>query len=369
MELDNIRDRIDALNWQMLLILQERLALVREVAVQKQKKGDGVIHAPSREAEMFDKAADHCRVLGLDPDYVLEIFSLMIAHAKDAECDVLGVDTFLETRPKTQEDLRANLLKLTAATAPHYGLDYCEGQGADAVRSYLQREQQLLRESIDALPQRKLALDLGCATGKTAELLERYFCRVRGLDLCPLMVEHARTRRSWPEFVEFAAMDLEERIPVENDSVSFAVANFGAASEVSQHLLQELSRVLEPGGQGFLSFYNADAISNLWYYPWPSTLRSHLNTYNNTLEVWYQGKVYTVQATGMTEAALKQECERHGLTVKWVQTYPTFLSIVPRFFFGSPRFQKLVKAVTEADEALARKKPYRGTYLTALIKK
>lgn len=369
MELEKIRDRLDVLNWQMMLILVERLALVREVAMQKKKKGNGVIHAPSREAEIFDRMVDYCRVLGLDPDYVLEIVSLMIAHAKDAECDVLGVDTFLDKQPKLREDLRVNLLKLTAVTASQYGLDYCEGQGADAVRSYLSREQQLMKESIDALPHRKLALDLGCATGKTAELLERYFCRVRGFDVCPQMIEQARTRRLWPRYMEFETTDLEDGIPVVDGSVSFAVANFGAASEVSQGLFQELSRVLESGGKGFLSFYNADAISNLWYYPWPSTLRAHLNTYNNTLEVWYRDKVYTVGGNGMTVRALNVECERHGLTVEWIQTYPTFLSIVPRFFFGSPRYQKLVQAVTEVDNTLACQEPHRGTYLTALLKK
>lgn len=369
MELEKIRDRLDALNWQMMLILVERLALVREVATQKKKKGNGVIHAPSREAAIFDRTVDNCRILGLDPDYVLEIVSLMIAHAKDAECDVLEVDTFLDKQPKSHEDLRANLLSLTAVTASHYGLDYCEGQGADAVRSYLSQEQQLIKDSIDAIQNRNLALDLGCATGKTAELLERYFSRVCGFDVCPQMVEQARIRRQWQEYVSFEVTDLEERIPADDSSVSFAVANFGAASEVSSGLLKELSRVLEKDGKGFLSFYNADAISNLWYYPWPSTLRAHLNTYNNTLEVWYKDKVYTVRGNGITVQALKQECELHGLTVEWVQTYPTFLSIVPRFFFSSQRYQKLVQAVTEADNTLARQDSHRGTYLTALVKK
>lgn len=368
MELEKIRDRLDVLNWQMMLILVERLALVREVATQKKNKGNGVIHAPSREAAIFDRTVDNCRILGLDPDYVLEIVSLMIAHAKDAECDVLGVNTFLDIHPKRQEDLRVNLLKLTSVTAPHYNDDYCKGHGSDAVQSYLRREQQLLRESISTLVHKNQAIDLGSATGKTVELLAQHFCCVRGLEVCPHMIEQAR-RETWPGHVKFELVDLDEGIPADDSSVSFAVANFGAASEVSQHLLQEVARVLESGGKGFLSFYNADAISNLWYYPWPSTLRAHLNTYNNTLEVWYRDKVYTVRGNGMTAYTLKQECERHGLTVEWVETYPTFLSIVPRFFFGSPRYQKLVQAVTEVDNTLARQDSYRGTYLTALVRK
>lgn len=369
MELEKIRDRLDALNWQTLLILSERLMLVREVATQKKAKGDGVIHAPSREAAIFDRTIDHCRVLGLDANYVLEIVSLMIAHAKDAECDVLGVETFLDTRPKKPEDLRADLLKLTAATAPNYSPDYCEGQGSDAVQSHLGRERNLLEQSIDALANKKLAIDLGCANGKATEFLEGHFSRVRAFDICPQMIDHARTRRLWPSHVEFETADLEEGIPQDDASVSFAVANFGAASEVSQRLLPELSRTLENDGKAFLSFYNADAISNLWYYPWPSTMRAHLNVHNNTLEVWYQDRVYTVQGAGMTVMMLQEACGLHGLEVEWVETYPTFLSIVPRFFFGSSRFRPLVEAVTEVDEAMARKAPYRGTHLTALVRK
>ena len=215
MELEKIRDRLDSLNWQMMLILTERLALVREVAIQKDKKGE-VIHTPSREAELLDKTVDYCRILGLDPDYVLEIVSLIIAHAKDVQCEMLGVDTFLDTKPKSREDLRKNLLELTSVVASQYGLDYCEGQGADAVRSYLNREQQLMKESIDVLPHRKLALDLGCATGKTAELLESHFSRVRGFDVCPQMVKQTRTRRIWSEYVDFETTDLEERIQTDD---------------------------------------------------------------------------------------------------------------------------------------------------------
>src|SRR3989338_3075309 len=163
MELTSIRDRLDALNWQLLLILQERLMLVREVAAQKKKKGDGVIHAPTREAAIFDRTVDHCRVLGLDPDYVLEIVSLTIAHAKDAECDVLGVDTLLDKRPKAPEELRANLLALTQAVAEDHATDYCQGTGADAVQSHLNREQRLLEETLRDLRYRDVALDLGRA--------------------------------------------------------------------------------------------------------------------------------------------------------------------------------------------------------------
>lgn len=369
MELDQIRNRLDALSWQTLLILAERLMLVKEVAHQKQLKGDGVIHAPAREAAIFDRTRDHCRVLGLDPDYVLEIVSLMIAHAKDAECDVLGVDTFLDTRPKSPVELRANLLQFTQAIADDLAVDYCEGSGSDAAQSYLIRERKLLEESIAGLHNLDVALDIGRATGATAAILEPSFRQVEVYDVCPQLIERVRTMRVWPDTVKFAVADLQSDIPAADASVSFAVANFGTASEIGVNVLPELARTLIRGGKAFLSFYNTEAISGLWYYPWPSTVRSHLNPHNSTLEVWYRDKVYVVQGNGMSVRVLLEECQLNGLTVEWVETYPTFLSILPRFFFGSARFQMLVQAVTEIDDVLARQAPHRGTYLTALISK
>jgi SAM-dependent methyltransferase len=222
---------------------------------------------------------------------------------------------------------------------------------------------------VDRLPHRELALDLGCATGRTAEFLQPYFRNIIGIDVCPQMIDHAKGRRSWAPNVAFQVADLQERIPVEDGSASFVAATFGAASEVSSDLLSEVRRVLVPGGKAFLSFYNSNAISNLWYYPWPSTMRAHLNTYNDTLEVWYEGKVYVVRGVGMKPQDLQAECEAKGLVLQGMGTFPTFVSILPRFFFSSSRFHSLVKAVTDADKELARSKPYRGTYLTAVVTK
>lgn len=367
MKLDDIRGRLDALSWQMLLILKERLLLVEEVARQKMAKGDGVIHAPGREAAIFDRTVDHCGVLGLDPDYVLEIVSLTIAHAKDAECDVLGVDTFLDTRPKDRDELTQNLLSFLRAFAEDGTSDYCNGKGTDAIQLHLQRERNLLQPIIQALSHQGVALDLGRATGEIPKILEPHFSEVICFDASPELIAKTAASHTWQPHVSFVAADLNARIPVSDNAVSFAVANFGAASEISTVLFPELSRVLKPGGKAFLSFYNRDAISNLWYYPWPSTLRAHLNTYNNTLEVWYAGQVYVIHAASMTREALSEAAQRERLHVTWMESHPTILSILPRFFFGSDRFRPIVEAVTDLDQFLVGQD--RGTYLTALVEK
>ena len=284
MSLDEIRDRLDLGDTQMLEWLATRANLVREVARIKEAKGAS-LQAADREASMFARKQIQCRVLGLDFDYVAELVSLMIWHSKQIECDELGRDTFLDTEPVPPARLHAQLLELTAAEAPRYD-EYCRGEDADAVSSYIDREFEWIEAAAGEAPDRAFALDLGCATGQVAEFLQSRFERVRGFDISPSMIEHARGRCDWNPGVELEVRDLDAGIPAADGTVSFAVANFGAASELAADLPREIARVLRPGGVALLSWYNRDALVNDWFYPWPSTVHSHLNPHNDTLEVW-----------------------------------------------------------------------------------
>ena len=143
MSLDEIRARLDLGDTQMLEWLATRANLVREVARIKEAKGAS-LQAADREASMFARKQIQCRVLGLDFHYVAELVSLMIWHSKQIECDELGRDTFLDTKPVPPARLHAQLLELTAAEAPRYD-EYCRGEDADAVSSYIDREARMDR--------------------------------------------------------------------------------------------------------------------------------------------------------------------------------------------------------------------------------
>ena len=71
MTLAEIRDRLDLGDTQMLEWLATRANLVREVARIKGVKGDS-LQAADREASMFAKKQQQCRVHGLDFDYVAQ---------------------------------------------------------------------------------------------------------------------------------------------------------------------------------------------------------------------------------------------------------------------------------------------------------
>lgn len=367
MTLAEIRDRLDLGDSQMLEWLATRANLVREVARIKAAKGDS-LQAADREASMFAQKQVQCRVHGLDFDYVSEIISLMIWHSKQIECDQLGLDTFLDTEAVPQAELTEQLLKLAEAEAPRYD-EFCRGKDADTVASYLDREFKWLEEVSSDLDSDGLALDLGCATGQVSEFLAKRFRTVVGYDISPAMVEHARNRLDWGENVTFGLQDLDDLIPAESNSVTLAVINFGAASELRPDLLSELHRVLRPGGRAFLSYYNRDALVNHWIYPWPATIHSHLNPHNDTLEVWSNDRVYTIRARGESCQSVQQNIEASGMEARICETYPTLQPILPNFIVKNPRARTVFEISQALDDHLAGPMVGKGTYIIAVATK
>ena len=365
MSLDEIRDRLDLGDTQMLEWLATRANLVREVARIKEAKGAS-LQAADREASMFARKQIQCRVLGLDFDYVAELVSLMIWHSKQIECDELGRDTFLDTKPVAPERLHAQLIELTETEAPRYD-EYCRGEDADAVSSYIDHEFGWIESAAREAPDRALALDLGCATGQVAELLQWSFDRVRAFDISPAMIEHARVRCPWDPGVELEVRDLDGGIPAADGTVSFAVANFGAASELAPELPGELARVLRPGGTALLSWYNRNALVNDWFYPWPATVHSHLNPHNDTLEVWSGGSVYTIRARAVTVEEARGACESAGLGFRLVATYPTLQPILPTFVVRSARARALYDVCRQLDDHLSSPGVDRGSCIIAVV--
>lgn len=370
MTLEEIRDRLDLGDSQMLEWLATRANLVREVARIKGATGAS-LQAADREASMFAKKQIQCRVHGLDFDYVSEIVSLMIWHSKQIECDELGLDTFLNTEPVAPEMLRQQLLELTRVEAPRYD-EFCRGKDAETVAGYLDRELGWLHGACTELSEStstKVALDLGCATGQISEVLATRFDTVKGFDVSPEMIDHAKRRCKWHQGVTFETRDIDEGIPCPDGSVALAVANFGAASELHPDLLDEIHRVLEPGGSAFLSYYNRDALVNHWIYPWPATIHSHLNPYNNTLEVWSGDSVYTVRAQGESCASVQNRIEQVGMSARICETYPTLQPILPNFIVHSKRARKVFEMGQALDEHLASPDVGNGTYIIAIANK
>lgn len=91
MTLDECREKIDALDYQIHDLLNERAKISLEVAKVKVASGDGVdsILRPQREQEIFDAVKAYNKGPYSD-ESILEIFKLIIEHSKELQTQYIN---------------------------------------------------------------------------------------------------------------------------------------------------------------------------------------------------------------------------------------------------------------------------------------
>ena len=80
MELEDFRKKIDSIDREVLSLLSERMALAPEIAKIKQAASEPVLQ-PERVAEMINSRKRSASDLGLDPDFIEQLFSLIIRES------------------------------------------------------------------------------------------------------------------------------------------------------------------------------------------------------------------------------------------------------------------------------------------------
>ena len=92
-QLNCLRDQIDDLDHQLVELLARRQEVVAEVVAFKKERQLSVYH-PAREADMIDARRRHGRQVGLDADYLEEIFHNIMRYSRSvqtAEISRIGV--------------------------------------------------------------------------------------------------------------------------------------------------------------------------------------------------------------------------------------------------------------------------------------
>ena len=92
-QLNCLRDQIDELDHQLVELLARRQEVVDEVVAFKKERQLSVYH-PAREADMIDARRQHGREVGLDVDYLEEIFRNIMRYSRStqtAEISRIGV--------------------------------------------------------------------------------------------------------------------------------------------------------------------------------------------------------------------------------------------------------------------------------------
>jgi chorismate mutase/ubiquinone/menaquinone biosynthesis C-methylase UbiE len=280
-DLETARAKVTEITEKIAKLFCERQLIMTEIAHAKNRKGEAhlPIFLPQREQQLLGYFRNIAKSNGVDPNMMDMLISMLMSAAKFAQQDILQRQTILDTTTPEKDELEKNLLTLTASVAQKYD-DYekAEGTHIECVR-----EENLLEE-LTNLHSGGIAVNLGCANGShVTSIMGPGFDKVIGYDISPDMIDCAKKR--FPKHT-FFVHDLDTGIPLEDESVDFIVANFGAASEVCREILwQETFRVLRFGGRAFFSFYNKKALVTKWWTPWSNSYRITINTNNDTIMV------------------------------------------------------------------------------------
>jgi len=124
-----------------------------------------------------------------------------------------------------------------------------------------QWRRRVVRKFSPLLPENAHVLDVACGTGDLSiEIFEATKSRVVGIDFCRPMLELAREKTQAIPFVEGDALHL----PFADESFDFVTIGFGLRNLSSREQgLQELQRVLKPGGWTAILEFSQPSVSGL----------------------------------------------------------------------------------------------------------
>lgn len=264
-------------------------------------------------------------------------------------------------------------LELSDKAAQKYDELYADSNFATG--SYMKYELEVVDRAITFLDKnrRRLALDLGCGTGRDAFHFHKVFQQVRGYDFSSGMINIAQAKKLTKAAgnVQFIVRDLEvDRLTdVNNASVTFINSGFGMGSFVQELslLLREVKRVLEPGGIFVVSFYNRESlvvqIDNL---QWMPSLAARLDPSTGFLKVNFQEQTFDVPVKAYSIAEAREILQSY-FEILEISSFPTLSALFPNNIFTSEKARKLCTLVDK--ELRLNTDIAGGPYLAAICQK
>lgn len=357
--------RIGKVDHQIVHALARRKELAEMVIDLKLKTGEP-IYRPRIEKQRLASVARWAREEGVSPEFARALQFLTMSESRNVQVAILESKRLGKRMPErftvpSRKKLRANLLKLTAWWAPRYDTKY--GSHSITARLHLEFERTLIKQEITELPYQALLLDIGCATGKETIEHTHGFKRVVGYDVSPEMIAVAQKKALQLNRTQtsFQVHDVEQGLPLEDNSVSFLYMNQGTASDVHsiKYIFEESARVLKPDGKFLFSFYNTDALIYRSFLPWRSDLMAEIDKERQCLDVRCGRKRLSIFAQAYTVDEVLQllppALERSGL-----YTHPTLSAVLPPDVFQE---EKVVKLIKHLDKELASSSDHLGAYI------
>lgn len=250
-------------------------------------------------------------------------------------------------------------LVLSEIAAPIYENFY--SQSKIATKKFMEFEEDRLNQLIKKLKidgKNKIAIDVGCGTGRHSFALARHFETVYAYDFSPNMIDEANKLRRKHDIrnIFFRVNDFEyERLSDEGQfygKCDLVVASFGMGSfiEDTSGMLRHFYDWLKPDGYMFISFYNGNSITLNVTPNWrDSALAAQIDRENNSLEVHLTPKTQFNIFCKLFDDGVEGEINRIFNTYT-ITTYPMIMALLPNSLLENDFARK---AFVAADKTLA----------------
>lgn len=363
LNLKKLGDKFAPLDRHLVAVLSRRAFLARQVeewkSLEETDPAKQAIVRPEIEAKRLNEFADQAKLKGVNPEFARGILRKIIdesCHIQEEQRKTRNLaeeQLFESDKPAWLHLLKENLLKLTAVVAPSlYDTEMYGDKAPFATKTYMTHEDIILQGKINtlrAINQLSVAVDLGCATGRWSLRLAPHFEKVISCDISPQMIKRAQEKADAENLknVNFIETDIENKLPIPNESVSLVVMNLGTASDVPnlRGILATIHRILRKDGRFILSFYNSRALFYRWFIPWPISLIAEVNQVKHCLDVHCDENTFQIYARPCTVREVQNLISNSGLMLAEITTYPTMASILPDEFFDDKEARMAIEKI------------------------
>lgn len=344
-------------------LLARRIRIAKEVAMIK-VEDESPLYRPEIETKRLNEVSDWAESEFINPEFARSILYQLIGEScknQIAFTDALRLGEDVEKFNPTYEEMRQNLITLTRLWAPEY-----ENYGKDnfVTSAVIERERNIIHNLVSELPDKKLCLEVGCATARESRLLSNRFRQVAGFDISSDMIFHANQSAESDGITnhKFFVHDMEEQWPFDDNSVSMVIMNNAVCSDIRDlpHVISEVSRVLMPRGRFIISFYNKKSWSQKVFFPWPLDALASLDQDRYCLEVRHGDKNLAIYAKPYSIDAIKFLIPRKLSLLSWC-THPTLMSVLPSDLLKEMNSDEVL---TKMEESLIHVDHDVGSYIT-----
>lgn len=242
-----------------------------------------------------------------------------------------------------------------------------------ATRYIMRREEEVVSQGTESVSDGKIALDLGCGTGRHMVELAKKFRMVVGLDISGEMIHEARRIFSEKGITntEFIIGDAEHLMFLP-ETFDLVVASFGLLSFLFNCVsaTNDICRTLKVGGRLYATVYNRKFKDTHKFLqsllPWRSPLAISWSTKKPNLMAVQFGSGYKIHSKSFKPKELWKLLSATGIDCDSLYCTPVIMPLFPRCLLTYTKIYKLIVNVEKKIDSYSSQMgwlPLRGAYI------